>query len=696
MPEQGTYKPLTPFQLFVKSNFPFIEATFEGLDNYGLYCKIVEYLNNVIENENTVESNVTALYNAFVSLNNYVSNYFDNLDVQQEINHKLDVMTENGTLSRIIETYVNPAIEEMNSTLNSAISGQNAEISNIRDLVDNAVGTTPIVVSSTDEMTDTSKIYVNVTDGKWYYYTSGAWTIGGTYQSTGIGEDSIFLANINKKTLGNLFKLDGVKNFGSMYFQIANSSIQDITKIKYKALIYVKSTSSTAASTNLLVRSIQGYNPSDGSSIAQTYISPSPSINITDAMDGYIEVEHEETNLSNIKANAIEFRWNYYSVPSPLDIEWYVKNIRIWINDNEIQNIYMSSTYEGYLAQDISPAKDFLVSNSEYTQNNFEIQQQLSEANEALESVPTTLEQFMNQYDTTSKSNLHEITCFGDSLTEGGSAGKSYPTWLSEIINDENIHVNNLGKGGQCSGTISFRQGGNELSVVSAFNIPASNLEGVNITLAPSSGNARNFSNVNDNLSVTIDGIVGTLNINTTDPDLNTIAATFTRTYPGTLTSVSEGEKVISNQNDHDYDVNIIWMGLNDATFAEPYALTGVVANYTSMIEYLKPTIKRFLVVSPTTTAAMTSGTSGHTLITAINEALEELYPNNFVDIETYLCTQCIYDMGITPTETDIEKMEAGTIPPSITADGIHPNEQARYYIAKFIYNNMILKGWIL
>ena len=107
IPELQPYKRLSPFRLFVKSNFPFIENTYESLDNYGLYCKVVEHLNNVIANENTVESNVQALYNAFVELNTYVSNYFDNLDVQDEINNKLDDMVEQGTLQEIISAYLN-------------------------------------------------------------------------------------------------------------------------------------------------------------------------------------------------------------------------------------------------------------------------------------------------------------------------------------------------------------------------------------------------------------------------------------------------------------------------------------------------------------------------------------------------------------------------------------------------------------
>lgn len=42
---------------------------------------------------------------AFKSLKEYVTNYFDNLDVQEEINNKLDAMMESGELDNIIEEF---------------------------------------------------------------------------------------------------------------------------------------------------------------------------------------------------------------------------------------------------------------------------------------------------------------------------------------------------------------------------------------------------------------------------------------------------------------------------------------------------------------------------------------------------------------------------------------------------------------
>mgnify|MGYP000637459502 CR=1 FL=1 len=50
---------------------------------------------------------VAELQNLFIELKNYVANYFDNLDVQTEINNKLDQMVADGTLPEIVASYLN-------------------------------------------------------------------------------------------------------------------------------------------------------------------------------------------------------------------------------------------------------------------------------------------------------------------------------------------------------------------------------------------------------------------------------------------------------------------------------------------------------------------------------------------------------------------------------------------------------------
>ena len=105
--DKKEYKNLTPFKGWVLENFPFIEADFDAITNYQLYSKIVEYLNNVIYNQNQVQGLSNELVDGYNSVVDYVNNYFDNLNVQDEINNKLDQMVESGQLQEIITDYLN-------------------------------------------------------------------------------------------------------------------------------------------------------------------------------------------------------------------------------------------------------------------------------------------------------------------------------------------------------------------------------------------------------------------------------------------------------------------------------------------------------------------------------------------------------------------------------------------------------------
>lgn len=60
--------------------------------------------------EGEVNDTVEDYIERFNTLYNYVHDYFDNLDVQQEIDHKLDEMVSQGTLQEIIYNYLNPSV----------------------------------------------------------------------------------------------------------------------------------------------------------------------------------------------------------------------------------------------------------------------------------------------------------------------------------------------------------------------------------------------------------------------------------------------------------------------------------------------------------------------------------------------------------------------------------------------------------
>lgn len=98
---------------FVLQNFPFIEEDFDAITDYQLICKVVEFLNKVITSQNEVIQqmiNVTAdfaeLETLFNQLKDFIDHYFDTLDLQEEVNNKLEEMAEDGTLQEIITTYI--------------------------------------------------------------------------------------------------------------------------------------------------------------------------------------------------------------------------------------------------------------------------------------------------------------------------------------------------------------------------------------------------------------------------------------------------------------------------------------------------------------------------------------------------------------------------------------------------------------
>lgn len=135
------YKNLCPFKWFVLQNFPFIEADFDAITNWQLFCKLGEEMNKIIEKVNQAGEQTENLTNAFIELQNYVNNYFENLDVQEEINNKLDEMAEGGELAEIIN-------QEIFTELNNRVLQNTNNITTLNNQVQNiqATVTTEIVV----------------------------------------------------------------------------------------------------------------------------------------------------------------------------------------------------------------------------------------------------------------------------------------------------------------------------------------------------------------------------------------------------------------------------------------------------------------------------------------------------------------------------------------------------------------------
>lgn len=132
--DKKNLKYLTPFKCCIIQNFPFIEEDFDAITNYQLLCKVVEYLNNTITAVNKDTEQVSKLTDAFNNLKDYVDNYFKNLDVQNEINKKLDEMAKSGELDEIVGKYITKDIQPQIDNINEEIRQiKNKEIIMIGD-----------------------------------------------------------------------------------------------------------------------------------------------------------------------------------------------------------------------------------------------------------------------------------------------------------------------------------------------------------------------------------------------------------------------------------------------------------------------------------------------------------------------------------------------------------------------------------
>ena len=132
---------LEPFKFWCQKVLPNVYD--DSLSYYEYLCKLNEYLNEVIEQINTLtdnmsdyEDDLTAQWNDYkealnaewAETKNYIDNYFNNLDVQQEINNKLDQMAQSGALSTLIAPFVSQEIggvvaNQIGDTVASQIGG---------------------------------------------------------------------------------------------------------------------------------------------------------------------------------------------------------------------------------------------------------------------------------------------------------------------------------------------------------------------------------------------------------------------------------------------------------------------------------------------------------------------------------------------------------------------------------------------
>ncbi|MEE8667218.1 MAG: SGNH/GDSL hydrolase family protein [Bifidobacterium mongoliense] len=285
---------------------------------------------------------------------------------------------------------------------------------------------------------------------------------------------------------------------------------------------------------------------------------------------------------------------------------------------------------------------------------------------------------------TATRSRTDRITCAGDSLTEGGSPGPSYPARLADMI--PTATVTNLGQSARMSQDIATHVGAS-IATVSAGVIPESGpSDAFTITDTPHVGK-HNTSLGESGLLAGVHGIMR-------------YDGVFTREVDGDQTSVPDGTRFLPDavaQADAE-GLFILWAGQNDLAWGYPYVDTAPADCFRAVAAMLKASVDmpRMIVLGVHTVGLNYLGDiqrQNTNLKAAIREdtGVAAIY----IDIHSIAVTKGLAMAGITPTDADKQAMASNIVPPSLIDNGPHFNDAAKHLvIAASVEHMLALHDW--
>lgn len=126
-PELGALKSLRPFVFWAQTTLPTVFD--DSLSYYEVLTKLTKMVNTLLENEDTNAENIAALAEAYQELEDFTNNYFENLDVTQEINDKLDELVADGTIGGYV-------VERATTLFNDYLYGEDGESGKNKEIND--------------------------------------------------------------------------------------------------------------------------------------------------------------------------------------------------------------------------------------------------------------------------------------------------------------------------------------------------------------------------------------------------------------------------------------------------------------------------------------------------------------------------------------------------------------------------------
>ena len=278
----------------------------------------------------------------------------------------------------------------------------------------------------------------------------------------------------------------------------------------------------------------------------------------------------------------------------------------------------------------------------------------------------------------------HDILILGDSQTQR----TGYPERLISKLQG-NYKVYHYGQGGADSIAVANMYGSIPV-YVDPVTIPATTTA-VEITLknnVKDSMGAFSLQSQQGDNPCSIAGVKGNLSV-TYDAGFTNVKYFFTRSESGTAVTITRPVLLQTNASTLKNNILVVWVGTNDS--AAGFDVVELAKCLEDVIDtmILQNDSSKYIVMGLTSKAYMQDYAD-------VNKLLARKYGVHFLDLASYILQYGLDDAGITPTAQDVTDIANGEMPNSLRADEVHFNSAGYTVIGDLLYNTGVELGyWI-
>lgn len=351
-----------PFRYFVQTVLPAVYG--DELSYYELLAKVVNVLNELIENSNNLNYDMQELYKSYKQLHIWVNDYFTNLDIQDEINKALDHMVTSGKLSEIFNAFMEEKTKQINESLNNnttlleqGLSKGFVDVENkLRKEFINGINGMPIFINNIEEAIDINKLYILKSTMHIFQYQNGVWVDTGVTYPQVILSDGYVTPNMT--TFASQDILTPPLSYESGFYAnpstnlfVENSNVKELSIFKFEKagtylLLWFPASSPQGA-----YLGVSNQAPAVGGAAIKAYALPAGSFQWNKQAYGYWI-----TTTENDQYVSVVTKWAENSAKAYI-VENRVSTTPLSVNDIVFKGLGPTFTGKNFISRSITPDK---------------------------------------------------------------------------------------------------------------------------------------------------------------------------------------------------------------------------------------------------------------------------------------------------------------------------------------------------